>query len=354
MKQTIIHSLILAGRQAPSADNSQPWRFSHVDNRITVEYDTERLAGLTFGANEPATLLSLGCVLENMLQAADFIGVEVGWYLEDELSIGNAVLHLTIPLDCVHNEYETELTFSGHPLFDRHTNRFPYRSTLIPVSIMPDINQFREGTARIKLLDTPKEIKAVAALARQASEVRFQTQEVHEWLAHSLRFTRQEAAKGDGLDIATIPLPPGGALFMRYIMDWKWMSRLNRLGAYKLMAALDVKPIEQAPIIIAFIGGSAREDIINVGQLLTRVWIDLNSKGIAVHPYYVVSDQLQRLLVGKVPAQLVSQIDKVAAQSTALLDLQEHECLHMLLRVGYPTRDPIRSKRLPLEAICNM
>jgi hypothetical protein len=194
----------------------------------------------------------------------------------------------------------------------------------------------------------------MAALARQASEVRFQTQEVHEWLARSLRFTKQEAARADGLDLATIPLPPGGALFMRYIMEWKWMSVLNRLGAYKLMAVLDVKPLEKAPIIIAFIGGSAPEDIVNVGQLLTRVWIDLNSKGIAVHPYYVVSDQLQRRLVGKVPAQLVSQIDKVAAQSSGLLNLQEHECLHMLLRIGYPTRDPIRSKRLPLEIICNM
>ena len=354
MKQTILDLLILAGRQAPSADNSQPWRFRYYDNKIAIEYDAERLAGRTFGANEPASLLSLGGVLENIQQAADFIGVDVTWHLKDEESVTNEVAHLILPLGWNDKQFEPEFDFSVHPLFSRHTNRFPYQANLIPSTLISGMNTLREGTAHIKLLDTSKDIKTMAAVARQASEVRFQTQEVHEWLARSLRFTKQEAARGDGLDLATIPLPPGGALFRRYIMDWKWMSRLNRLGVYKLMAALDVKPIEQAPIVIAFIGGSAREDIINVGQLLTRIWIDLNSKGIAVHPYYVVSDQLQRRLVGKVPAQLVSQIDKVAAQSAALLDLQDHECLHMLLRIGYPTRDPIRSKRLPLETICNM
>ena len=353
MKPSIIDTLIFAGQQAPSADNSQPWRFCPFENKIAVEYDAERLAGMTFGPNEPATLMSIGGVLENMLQAADFIGAQVDWRLGDETEVQNGSPYFTLTLDHGADQLDAGLPFSEHPLFGRHTNRFPYRTNPIPSEITADVDKLRVGKASIKLLNTPREIQAIASVARQASEVRFQTREVHEWLARSLRFTRQEAAKGDGLDLATLPLPPGGAMFMRFIMDWKWMSRLNRLGAYKLMAALDVKLLEQAPAVISLVGGSSSEALIEAGRLLNRVWMELNSKGIAVHPYFVISDQLQRRRKGNVPTHLISQVDKIAGQTATLLNLPDNQHLHMLLRIGYPTRNPVRSKRLPLDAVCH-
>jgi hypothetical protein len=340
------YHLINAGRQAPSADNYQPWRFRVLENTISVEYDIDRLDGTTFGPCEPATLLSMGGVLENMLQACGVLGLEVACSREGGSS-AYFTLAVTFP-----DETVSLASFTNHPLFKRHTNRFPYRPDPIPAEIIQEVTGLREGTAQVKILDTPEEVKATAILTRQASEVRFQIQEVHEWLARSLRFTKEDAEKGDGLDIATIPLPPGGRAFMRFIMDWKWMSRLNRLGVYKLMALLDAKLLEEAPTVIALVGGSTREEIIDAGRLLARVWIDLNSKGIAVQPYYVISDQWQRRLEGKIPPPLRDRVDIVAEKVSDLLGLAQDQRLHMLLRIGYPTKNPVRSKRLPLSAVC--
>ncbi|WP_026610915.1 nitroreductase family protein [Methylocaldum szegediense] len=315
-------------------------------NTISVEYDIDRLKGTTFGPGEPATLLSVGGVLENMLQACGVLGLEVVCSRD-----GDSSAYFTLAVTS-QDEAVSPASFTDHPLFKRHTNRFPYTPDPIPAEIIQEITGLREGTAQVKILDTPEQVKAIGILTRQASEVRFQNQEVHEWLARSLRYTKTEVEQGDGLDLATIPLPPGGRIFMRFLMDWKWMSRLNRLGVYKLMASLDAKLLAEAPTVIALLGGSTREEIIDAGRLLTRVWIDLNSKGIAVQPYYVISDQLQRRLEGKIPPHLRGQVDIIAEKVSDLLGLAQNQRLHMLLRIGYPTRDPVRSKRLPLSAVC--
>ena len=341
----------MAGQQAPSADNSQPWGFRCSDNEITVEYATARLAGETFGPAEPASLIALGGVLENMLQAAAFVGIGASWRLgREDGPVGNP--SLTVTLGQGFDQPDPSPSIFSHPLFGRHTNRFPYQSRPIPPEAASDVQKPKEGSTQIIRFDAPTDIHALASIARQASEVRFQTQEIHEWLARSLRFTKKEASRGDGLDLATLPLPPGGGLLMRLIMDWKWMKRLNRLGAYKLLAAMDVKLLEKAPAVIALVGGASHEEAVEAGRLLTRTWIELNTKGIAVHPYYVVSDQLQRRLDGKVPNHLISQADAIAERTATLFNLSGNQRLHMLLRIGYPTKDPIRSKRLPFEIAC--
>ncbi len=82
---------------------------------------------------------------------------------------------------------------------------------------------------------------------------------------------------------------------------------------------------------------------------MERVWIYLNEQGIAVHPYYVVSDQINRLHENKVPEELRQQAQRVSAGSKQVFDLQDNETLYMLLRVGYPKKKAKRSKRLPLK-----
>ena len=84
---------------------------------------------------------------------------------------------------------------------------------------------------------------------------------------------------------------------------------------------------------------------------MTRLWTNLNLQGIAVHPYYVVTDQINRLREGTVAAGFESQIAGVNEHMCRLLELQPAETLHMILRVGYPKAQPLRSRRLPLEAV---
>jgi len=193
-------------------------------------------------------------------------------------------------------------------------------------------------------------MQKIATLVRIASQVRFQTREIHEWFSASLRFTEIEVARGDGLDVATFDLPPGGRVFMRWLMsDWRNMALLNRIGGYRMMAGIEAASMTKAGAIIAILGSETLSGALDAGRLMERIWIKLNQSGLAVQPYYVVSDQLTRLTEGKVPDRLRHHVERLRDEVSSTLSLPPHARLHMLLRVGKPMRVPIRSRRIPFK-----
>ena len=131
------------------------------------------------------------------------------------------------------------------------------------------------------------------------------------------------------------------------------MSWINKIGAFKILSLIDSNPIHKAPAIIAVIGQTSFNETLSAGQLMQRTWIELNTQGIAVHPYYVISDILSRQRNGLIPQHLSNQAKTISDHSTQLFNLKEGETLHMLFRIGYPKKKAKRSKRLPLEKICS-
>jgi len=333
-------------QSAPSADNSQPCHVDWHPPKLVLRYDTARVSGLTFPAESQATLLSVGATIENIIQCCDCAEVkaEVAIFPEDASADVFAEINL--------NDVDLSVSVDQQsPLFSRHTNRFAYKRVVIPQAIINEVAGLESEKAKIRVLQGSASINAIAEQVQAASEIRFQTREVHEWLGKSLRFTPDQVARGDGLDVATLDLPPGGGLFLRFISRWSRMRRLNRIGGYKVLAGIDAAPIKKAPAVLAITGGNTKEGALEAGRLLCRVWIYLNAQGIACHPYYVISDQLERLENRSVPEALVPRAEKVRKESRQLLDLKEGETLMMLLRIGYPTREALRSRRLPLDEV---
>lgn len=344
-----VKQLALAGAQAPSADNSQPWHFNWDGSLFSIRYDFERVMGHTFPANSSATLLSLGATIENIVELSKYFGftTNVSW---DKHSLSPNHAEASIHFQALDNS-APETTNGDHPVFHRHTNRFAFHKTAIPAPVVETITSLSENSARLLVINQQKLIHDVAQLVKSASEIRFQIKEVHEWLGKSLRFSPEDVKKADGLDVKTIDLPPGGALFLRFICSWKRMNLLNRIGGYKFLAQMDSAPIKAAPTIIAIIAPPTAQGAVDAGKLMCRAWTYLNTQGIAVHPYYVVADQLARLEEGSLPQRFIKQAQQLKEGCANHLSLNSEETLHMLLRVGYPTRTPPRSLRLEREVI---
>jgi hypothetical protein len=338
----LIQTIVDAGHRAPSADNSQPWRFCWDGKYLSVKYDSQRVSGRTFGPEEHATLLAMGAVKENILQIACSLNLDI-----EEVHSKN-----------VNVNFRFGLKFTGkvpgqtrdHPLFQRHTNRFPYDSKPIPRQIIESLNSFTNGQCRALVFTDREMINKVASWVRIASEVRFQSRDVHEFLGRSLRFSVEEASQGDGLDVRTLPLPPGGRTFLRFIKDWDRLAFLNRLGCYKILGLIEAKPVSEATNLLGVAGPDGSDNVVDAGMLMERIWIYLNSHGIAVHPYYVITDQLQRLKTGAIPANLSASIKSLESEIATILN-PKYSSIHMLLRIGYPKTNPVRSLRLPSERI---
>lgn len=342
MTSTFIAELAAVGALAPSADNAQPWRLRWNGEALELIYVERHASSTVFTAHSHATLLGVGSVAENLDMALRANGVtgQWQWASGDQQPYGSVALaHLP-----------ATFTAPEGPLV-RHTNRLPFRRSPLPAELLTRLGACREGGNRVSLLLDPVDKARLVRMVRLCSEARFCNHDLHQWLFDSLRRTPAEVERGDGLDWNSLGLPPGGKAMLRFISDWGRMRALNRLGAYKLLARSEVGLISAAPALLCLTGPADSASVIDAGRLLTRVWTRLNLDGIAVQPYYVVTDQLNRLHDGTLSSGFSAQIAAVERDMHSLLGLGQGDALHMILRLGYPKAMPVRSRRLVLGEV---
>lgn len=326
--------------RTPSADNSQPWQFTQTERRIACAYRVRSGGVDPFGPTGHASLIAGGAMHESMagVAAGDAERAAI------DVAIDPAGWKLTLhdPAAAIDDSH------GAAGLLGRHTNRHPYLRTA--VDWHATTRPWPAGT-KISVVNSPDGIARLAQAVRLTSAIRFNTRELHEWLFSSIRWTEADVARGDGLDIASLHLPPGGRQFMAFIAPWKRMASLNRLGLYRLMAAIDARLVAEAPAIVALTGGNAPDQVWEAGRAMMDVWVSLNAAGYAVHPYYVVTDISNRLGRGLVAPEWKNDSQHALSLVRDALGMAPDEHVHLLLRVGRPTRTPVRSRRLPIDRL---
>lgn len=340
----IFRFLVKAGSAAPSADNMQPWSFSLDGNDFVLRYDSSRFPNAIFPGDHHATRMAMGAVIENLREATQQLGLQVDVIFSKSSVVQNEFCRFSIPA-----ELDVDMPKVAS-LFERHTNRLPYSTEPLPTELLSNLDGSCEGDARVIVRQTKPVIRRISGFVNTASKIRFQTQEIHEWFAQSLRFGAKAVQAGNGLDVDTFDLPPGGNLLLKVITtSWGAMSTFNRVGGYHIMAATEAASIAKAGAILAIVAPSTVEGGIDSGRLMQKIWIDLNLRGYAVQPYYVVSDQLLRLADGKLPSKDASIIRALQQEVRDEFNLSGDMILSMLLRIGTPKSRPKRSLRLPVS-----
>ncbi|MBD9357740.1 hypothetical protein [Methylomonas albis] len=333
----VFEYLANAGQRAPSADNSQPWIFARHDRSLKLFIDLGKIKPSCFDVEHPAILLAIGAVIENVLEAANWIGIEITYDNYVDLKTGLCATfhvaqhHLALPDNA--NE---------HPLFKRHTNRLPFEKRPISKDILTKIKNISNSKDQILIIEDAESFKQWAEWIKTASEVRFQTPDIHEWFGQSLKFTNNEVSSNEGLDVATLGLPLIGKIFLKATQTWERMNILNKIGMHKLIAKLESAKIKDSAALIGITGTLDIDTIISSGRLMERIWITLNAGGLSVQPYFVISDQLYRFKRQKIPHNLTGKIANLEANLQPLL---KDSFLYILLRVGYCKQQPKMSLR---------
>ena len=343
----VIECLLEAARWAASADNMQPWRFRWDGASLRLFFADHDDNEGAFGIDSPATLLAFGGVIENITRMAEATGCQL---------YDIALFPADDEKNCVFR-CRVDATGSGVPpagwhslpLFHRHTNRLPYSDRALPDDIVADMATLAQGEAHCRLLVDAPSIQRWAGLVREGSSLRFRNRLAHIALDASLRMTEAEAARGDGLDVATFFLPPGAKSMLSYTRSWPRMAMLNRIGLYKLFASIEADLVRKGPGMVLVTGVAGRQGALDAGRLLLRAWTRLNQLGLAVQPYYVVPDQIFRLKDGTVPED--SRPEALALERASVAALPPGTTLYMVLRVGYPKKPAVRSRRLPLDQV---
>lgn len=275
--------LIKAGIQAPSADNSQPWKYSWKNNELYIYVDLERSGGFS-DEHYVLTDLAIGACIENISITASAAGYHCTVdYLPDNHD----------PLQAARICFEqgtTEDTELKSVINSRHTDRrFPWKGPVSP-SIQDRISQQASHFTNTRLQwvsDKPSKRKALKAL-RLAETLRFKNQSLHNELFSSIRFSSGwKNIHDEGLSPATLAVEPPIRPLFKMMGNWSVMRFLNYVGTAHMLGFRSViLPAKLSPAL-CLLGTTStdRASIIQVGRALERIWLEATIHGLSVQPY---------------------------------------------------------------------
>lgn len=277
--------VLRAGIAAPSADNSQPWRFAWRGDDLDLRIDADR-SGRVSDTRYVLSDLAAGACLENMVIRARSLG-----YVAELQSFPQRDDELWVAR--IHWRHDSA---SGHsePLAAaierRHTDRrFPWRGP-----ITPDTQARLDAQARLipgQRLWWPRisrERKAALRAIRQAETLRFRSPTLHAELFSSIRFSvGWRTACEEGLAPAALAVEPPMRPVFQAMRRPAVMSMLNRLGAASMLGWRSAwLPIRLSPgLCLLVIPSTARSDVLAGGRALQRVWLQATLDGLSLQPY---------------------------------------------------------------------
>jgi len=331
--------ILKAAVLAPSADNSQPWRYKWLQDSLAL-YRDANFSGSATDSSFVLTDLAIGCVIENIVLAAAQYGyaVAVNYFPEGELSLLSARLTFSPNQPISNTQLENKL---AQQIEKRCTDRrLPFSGSLSASNIA--VLQSAINCEHIKLYcyTQRKQIYALAAIIRQAEAVRFKSPSLHHELFSTVNFSEPSPKQGMTPAILGIELP--ARPFFRLISNWSAMKWLNYVGAAAMVAARSVTlPIRLSPALVAITTSQTnRVGIMTAGRQLERVWLAATAEGLAVHPYAAPG------VLTLAKPELGSELD--AELSQVQMALKQHfseQNVVMFLRLGYKNGKPARSAR---------
>lgn len=343
--------ILQAGASAPSADNSQPWRFDCFEGRIDLLIDRAR-TGLFFDANGAATLMSAGAAAENMRLAADSLGLAATLRKSNSFADTGLVASL----------YLQQGASTGDPLAEvicrRMTHRGLYeRSRTVP----PAAREAMENAlwplpgSRIHWGDSPTARRDLTQAAFGADLVRYTHPVIHKDFHETLRFGADAIRRPDGLAEETLGIEKPLTFPLRLLSPWPVAGFFNRLGLHYFMAWRGCwLPMQTAPEIGALICHDTM-DYFDAGRALERVWLAATDAGLAFQPMGALPLLLVRLheLQGKGlkphHQQRLRELDRLWRRACRPQIDSSQERLIMIFRTGYAKKPAPRSHRRPLE-----
>jgi nitroreductase len=345
IKQEDVMTIISAGIKAPSADNSQPWKFRPDRNSIHVSYDTERV-GMFFDSALTATYMSLGAVCENMRLQAGKLGYQV------DVELHNASHEARNPVFTLHL---TSAGASPSPLADaiatRMTNRFLYRRDMpIEASALTGIELSieRDTGCRVHWTSDGESRKKVMKAVMLADLVRFTQPQIHHDFHEKLHFGRDAITSRDGLAAATLGLEKPLLPLLRLLKPWPVSNALNRLGLHYIMAWRGGWLPMWAAGAIGVIVAQPETSCFAMGRALQRVWLAATHAGLAFQPFGALPLHFLRLreLAG---AGLTEHHRRRLTQADACwrgaVNAPADQHLVMIFRLGHVIRVPEQSRR---------
>ena len=310
--------LIYYSTLAPSGHNTQPWKFLVENNVIRIFPDFERRLPVV-DPDDHALHMSLGCALENLMIAANAIGLNgiVDYFSEDEK---NECLRVTLSQN---GDSGDEDLFEAIPV--RQSNRSMYDKKAITTDHIQKLIEANDSkSVQIKIFDTKeKYVEPIIGFVKEGTRIQFSDQQFINELLSWIRFTKKEVTtRKDGLTAKVMGFP--------YVPRWLGRLILKTLVKPDSEASKVEKQIRSSSHLMLFIcKKDDKKNWVKTGRTFQRVALAATSMGIA-HAHL----------------NMPCEVESVRRKLTQQLGLERGEQPILLIRLGYGDELPRSPRRL--------
>jgi len=336
--QSPILKAIAIGLNAPSAHNTQAWKFKIISDKEMMLYvDETRLLPET---DQPARQIhiSCGCFLEALSIGCSGIGytAEISVLPEGSYSlteIGKKPVALV--------KLSENTTSIKHPLFhaifQRRTNRTVYEGNLISVKEFDQLASHSKTLhSKTKFINEPKEIDTYKSICGKAMDIEHHTLTKNEETRKMFRFTVKEAAtQRDGLTFEANGLN-GIGLFLARLFTSNTTESWNNASSVDKGLENFINGLNSSKAFVMWTTPTnTLLDQINVGRDIYQFSLALTRNGLYMHPLNQAIQEYNEM------TEIRSELDKVAGISNS-------EKIQMIVRIGRAEK-PFESYRRPVD-----
>lgn len=353
-----ITTIIEAGNQAPSGDNSQPWRFEVEEQNnqtfIRAVYVTAEKASPFDYAGE-SSLITLGGVAENMTVAAQHLGYETT--LEPSFTNENtpSSVELRISKEEPTSPPDPIRTRAYQGIFERHTNRYPYQKQRVTKDLKAHLETLTKNKIpelQIHFIEDRRQLRAMAWAVSCYEQLFFWNKRLHQGVWRYLHVSKKAAERArDGLDLRTFGLTRFDQFSFRLLQMWPLVRVLHFVGLlWFIRFKMYVRYTKAGAFLIITAPEAKHPNAFELGRALEHLWIELNLLGCAAQPQYAVGLLHQACDVGETEIYSPRQLRCLQKNYARIQDLgtrvtSETRVVRFVLRVGTPVHPTPRSLR---------
>ncbi len=342
-----IQKILEAGAQAPSGDNSQPWKFKISNNTVFV-YNIPDRDNPILNIHQSGSYVAHGGLVENIAIAAEAMGYEsiITPFPDGDDKDVTARIKLTPAMPAQNSLFTA--------IWDRHTNRKRYQEKFLTESQRDEILNMPtemglESAVRMILIEDKEKRIIVGKAVASIEKVILENQNLHRLLFKDVVWDdKEEKRECAGLYINTMEFNALQKLLFRFARHWKLMKIGIAIGFPKLIVNDDSKKYASgAAIVIATMKDNSPLSYFTAGRVFQRSWLNITSWGLALQPITALFFAKQRLLSGDV-STFSSEHAKIIEENYEIVrDIfgVGQETIAMLGRIGYSAPASARSSR---------
>jgi len=345
--ETNIKNILKYAVNAPSGNNSQPWRFEVSGNKIYI-YNLSARDRTPYNFRQRGSYFAHGALIENIEVVSSHYGYEVRFELFPDNNNPELISVITLEKTGVNES----------PLYEylahRATNRRNYKITPLKNEhreiILNTAKEFNAGD--FVLIEDREKIKLLSLYLGLHERLIFENHMIHDIVFSRILWSAKEAEKiRMGLDIKTkFPdMPPFMLFFMRLFGVWFFIKIINKIGFAKKIHSQSAESCTAVSGICAIlIDSNSNKNFLMAGRLFQRIWLSATMMGLSIQPVTGIPYLARRISAGEsggFSQNQINMIQKANENINNILDIK-NKSIAMIFRIGYANKPPVKTLKL--------